>query len=433
MNKLAVELNNIIEQANPHIMEMFSELGEKLYFPKGILTQTAEAKQKAKKFNATIGIAEAGGQAMNLPSITANINGLTPNEYLSYAPSPGLPDLRHQWQKHIYKDNQTLQTESISTPIVTSGVTHGLSIAADMFVNPGDTVVIADKFWGNYNMVFDVRHGAKIVKYPLFSEDNSVDTAGFAEVLKENSSSGKIVVLINSPNNPTGYALTEQEAASVAEILVKTAESGCNIIAMFDDAYFGLFFEENICKESVFAKVAGRHERLLAIKLDGATKEDFVWGLRVGFITFAAKSSNNPGLYEALEKKAAGNLRGDISNCSKLSQSLTLKAMQSREYQNEKSANFEILKSRALKVKQVLSDNKYSKAWNPYPFNSGYFMCVMLKNIDAESFRLRLLEEYGIGVIATGEHDIRVAFSCIEETDIQELFDTMFKCATEMT
>jgi len=59
-------------------------------------------------------------------------------------------------------------------------------------------------------------------------------------------------------------------------------------------------------------------------------------------------------------------------------------------------------------------------------------MCLRLKDINAEQFRLRLLDKYGIGVIATDDRDIRIAFSCIEEDDIPELFDLMFRCAQEM-
>ena len=49
-----------------------------------------------------------------------------------------------------------------------------------------------------------------------------------------------------------------------------------------------------------------------------------------------------------------------------------------------------------------------------YPFNAGYFMCIRVKGVDAEKLRLHLLEKYGVGVIAMGATDIRVAFSCLE-------------------
>ncbi len=47
-----------------------------------------------------------------------------------------------------------------------------------------------------------------------------------------------------------------------------------------------MFFDEQCDRESIFGKLARASNNLLAIKVDGATKEEFVWGLRVGFITF---------------------------------------------------------------------------------------------------------------------------------------------------
>lgn len=54
-------------------------------------------------------------------------------------------------------------------------------------------------------------------------------------------------------------------------------------------------------------------------------------------------------------------------------------------------------------------------------------MCLQLKDIHAETLRTHLLEQYEIGTIALGETDLRVAFSCIAEEDLEELFDTIYK------
>ncbi|MBW2239619.1 MAG: hypothetical protein JRF39_11425, partial [Deltaproteobacteria bacterium] len=61
MNPIAQSLNQIIEKGNPYLMEMLSDVGKNLFFPKGILSQSAEAKEKAHKLNATIGIATEQG------------------------------------------------------------------------------------------------------------------------------------------------------------------------------------------------------------------------------------------------------------------------------------------------------------------------------------------------------------------------------------
>ena len=164
------------------------------------------------------------------------------------------------------------------------------------------------------------------------------------------------------------------------------------------------------------------------MKLDGATKENFVWGLRVGFVTYGATFTTDPKeAYEALEKKTAGAVRGSISNASHLSQELLLKSMQSKNYTKEKQEKFHILEGRAQEVSRVLADPKYERAWDVYPFNSGYFMCLKLKTVEAEPLRVHLLEKYGVGLISLSKTDLRVAFSCIDQEDIQELFDTVFQ------
>jgi len=76
MDPIALELNHIIETGNPHIMEMLSPMGKAFFFPKGILSQSAEAKEKAHRINATIGIATEAGGTMFLPSIMDSICNL---------------------------------------------------------------------------------------------------------------------------------------------------------------------------------------------------------------------------------------------------------------------------------------------------------------------------------------------------------------------
>jgi aspartate/methionine/tyrosine aminotransferase len=429
MNPLAQELNDIIQPANLHVYDMLSEVGRNLFFPKGILTQSAEAKEKAHRFNATIGMATEKGRTMHLPSVMAMIRGLEPEEALTYAPSFGIMPLRKAWKEAILEKNPSLAGKKISLPVVTNALTHGLSVISDMWVNPGDVIALPDKLWGNYNMVFSVRRDARMVTYELFDNGRGFNLKGFEACLKsEAAKKDKLIALFNFPNNPTGYTVTDSEADRIVEILLNLAESGKNILAVTDDAYFGLFYEKDALNESIFARMVGRHPRLFVIKLDGATKEDYVWGLRVGFITYGAYLAGNyDEVYGALERKTAGAVRGSISNVSHLSQSIVLKSLQAPTYRSEKEEKLRIMTERAQEVKRVLADPKYREAWEVYPFNSGYFMCLKMKKVEAEPLRVHLLDNHGIGLISLGKHDLRVAFSCIEKEDVQQLFDTILK------
>jgi aspartate/methionine/tyrosine aminotransferase len=428
MNPIAKELNEIIKEANPNIYDMLSPKGKNLYFPKGILSQGAEAKERAHKYNATIGIATENGVPMHLPSVMSYIN-LGPDQSVSYASSFGVLSLRKTWQRHMLGKNPSLAGKDISLPIVTNAITHGLSVTAEMWIEEDDVIILPDKIWGNYNLIFTVLHGARIRQYPLFSSKGGFNLGAFEDTLHEEAvDREKVVVILNFPNNPTGYTPTGKEGKGIAEILLALAEKGKNVLVMADDAYFGLFYDADSMKESLFALLAGAHPRIMAIKLDAATKENFVWGLRVGFITYGTLLKGNPtATYDALEKKTAGAVRGTISNSPHLSQSIILGSLTSESYKEEKEEKFRIMLNRASRVKEALAKEKYKAAWDVYPFNSGYFMCLRLKTVDAEELRVHLLNKYGVGVISLGKTDIRVAFSCVEEENIPELFDIIFQ------
>ncbi|MFC1822001.1 aminotransferase class I/II-fold pyridoxal phosphate-dependent enzyme [Thermodesulfobacteriota bacterium] len=434
MNPLAKELNDIIQQANPNIYEMLSEVGKQLFFPKGILSQSAEAKEKANKFNATIGMATEKGRTMHLPSVMAMVKDLSPREVLTYAPSYGVLALRQAWKEAIFNKNPSLQGKAVSLPVVTNAITHGLSVVGDMWVDPGDPIILPDKMWGNYNMIFAVRRGAQIVNYPFFTEDWQFNLKAFEECVEKTARNHKkLIVILNFPNNPTGYTITPEEGKAIAEILTNLAQKGTNVVAITDDAYFGLFYTDNVLRESIFCLLADRDPRLLPIKLDGATKENYVWGLRVGFVTYGASINGDHGtFYDALERKTAGDVRGSISNASHLGQTILLKSLQTDTYAVEKEEKFKIMKERALRVKEVLANPEYREAWDVYPFNSGYFMCLRLKTVEAEKLRGHLLDKYGIGLISLGQTDLRIAFSCVEQTDIEELFKTIFQAIKDL-
>lgn len=432
MNKLAEELNEIIKENNPRVLDMLSRLGQRIYFPKGILSQTAEAKEKANVYNATIGIALEKGIPMHLNVLKEMIPSLSPKEMFPYAPASGYPDLRNMWREKQIKENPKLKGKSFSKPIVTSAITHGLSLVGDMFVDQGDVILLPDKLWGNYRLIYEVRNGAAIRTFPMFNNDGGFNTRGFTETMgRIVDEKGKIIVILNFPNNPTGYTPSVKEAEEIQQALLKQAEKNVNIVLVFDDAYFSLFYEDSI-KSSMFENFADAAENILAIKLDGATKENFVWGYRVGFLTYSIKAKNQDALYMALEKKTAGMIRGSISNSPMVSQAMVAKALASSDYDTQKNEKVQILKSRANKVKEVLSSKKYDDVFVAYPFNSGYFMCIRLKHVNAEELRLRLLDRYGIGTISIGDNDLRIAFSCVEIDNIEDLFDKIYEAAKDL-
>jgi aspartate/methionine/tyrosine aminotransferase len=199
------------------------------------------------------------------------------------------------------------------------------------------------------------------------------------------------------------------------------ADAGKKIVVVLDDAYFGLVYEDNVHGESLFSEFGRLSENVLAIKIDGTTKEDYVWGVRVGFITFAFKGATADQL-KALEAKAAGNVRSSVSNITSLGQHLALAAFSNPDYEKQKQEKYEVLKSRYDEIRRIFAANpEYAEAFEVMPFNSGYFMCVRPKGVDAETVRRHLIEKYSTGTIVLSGL-LRIAFSTVPKVKLATLF-----------
>jgi aspartate/methionine/tyrosine aminotransferase len=228
---------------------------------------------------------------------------------------------------------------------------------------------------------------------------------------------------------------TQAEGQAIVEALVGQAEKGTKLVVVLDDAYFGLFYHLGGASmtESLFGILANRHPNLLAVRLDGATKELFVWGLRCGFLTFGpGRADTAEEVCAVLDAKVRGAVRAGVSNSPQLSQTLVEQALASSSIAEERKEKCEILRSRAERVYEVANAPRYRESFSVHPFNSGYFMCLAVKGVDAETLRVHLLDRYGAGLIATGASDLRIAFSCLEQDEVEPLFELIHKGIQEL-
>ena len=432
LDPLAEAANQAIRKDCPVVLDLLSERGRRFFFPTaGILAQGAEARQKAHRANATIGIAVENGKPMHLQAVSRYFTGLEPGEIFDYAPSYGRPDLRKAWAEKQRSETPSLGAHPTSTPVVTNALTHGLSVIGDLFLDPGDEVLTSDLHWENYNLAWETRLGARISYFPFFDEALAgFNLDGLAAALRQRAGR-KLVVSLNFPNNPSGYTPTRAEAAGIVRVLAEAAEAGTRLLVVCDDAYYGMFFDDAIDPESLFGRLAQAHPNLLAVKVDGATKEAFVWGLRVGFITYGVRNGT-PAAYKALEDKTAGVIRAVVSSITNPGQSVVLKALRDPEFRKQQAEKVAILRSRSEATRRECYKPEYRPFWDVYPYNSGYFMCLRLKGADADAVRLRLLDEHGVGTIALGRNNLRVAFSCLTEDQVPLVFSAIAQVVGSM-
>ncbi len=412
MNALAEQLNATLGP----VADMLSPVGRRIYFPYGgILGQGAEAK--SCDINATIGMAfEEDGSPLVMDSFASQTK-LGRKAFL-YAGSFGLLPLREKWREMQIRKNPSLKGKKFSMPVVTNALTHGLRIAAELFAGPGDQVVTPDLYWDNYSLVFEEACGARLVTFNMFSK-GAFDVAAMKAALL--APGDKKILILNFPNNPTGYTATLDDAKKIVAAVKAAAARGKKIVVILDDAYFGLVYEPGVHGESMFAEFSDLHRNVLAVKLDGTTKEDYVWGLRVGFITFAWKGATDEQL-KALAAKAAGNVRSGISNASSIGQHMALAAYGDPGYARQKRMKYMVLKKRYALIRRILAKHpEYAERFEAMPFNSGYFMCVRPKGVDAEAVRRRLIEGYSTGTIVLSGL-IRLAFSTTPSAKLPALF-----------
>ena len=428
LNPLAQELNETLRGSV--VEALMSDVGKRMYFPNGIISQGGEAAKDAYFANGTIGMAVAEKTPIELDSYKKIMPDLNPRETVAYEKTAGNPELRKIWKDKLLEKNPSLKDKQISLPILVPGLTAALSYVADLFVDENKPLLAADPCWDNYELIACARRGAEFHQFKCFDE-KGLHLADLEKTMKEEAEKyGSVRVILNFPQNPSGYSPTKDEVQKITKIVKDIAESGKQVLVLSDDAYFGLNYEDDIEPQSLFAYMADLHENVLAIKADGPTKEDFAWGFRTGFLTFASKGLNQAQI-DALQVKFMSAIRSSVSCSSTPSQAIIKHAFMNPDHDAQKAELRKMLHRRYDLVRKFVNTHT-SSVLTPLPFNSGYFMAFDVKKIDAEDLRKRVLAEKGIGVIQINPQTLRVAFSSIDEEKIEEVFASIYNIAEAM-
>jgi len=427
-------LNQTLEHEVPALFAALSPLGRRVIFPPDIPFQAAQAR--GKELNATIGqITDGRGGALRLPSLARGLAGL-PDERLDrallYSPVEGIPELRRAWREHQRRSlPQELRGVPSSLPLVSVGLTHGLSLVADLFGGEGCSVAVPAPFWGNYRQTFTTRTGARVVSAPALL-DGRFDGAAIAQALAGVPAGEPAVAILNIPSNPGGYSPTVRERETLRESLIAVAETR-PLVVVCDDAYAGLVYDDEIPRHSMFWELIGAHPSLVPVKVDGSTKEVSFFGGRVGFLTFGVDPES--GAADALESKVKCLTRATLGSPVAASQVLLLEALLSETLDDEVEALRRRLGRRVAVLRQAL-DGVDRNLLRPLPFNSGCFALAELPEeleLSADQVRLHLLEHQDTGLVSIGPRYLRIAHCSVAAEKLPELVHRVEQGVREMT
>ncbi len=411
-------INEAIRRASPALDAALSDVGRRSIFPPDIPFQAAQAR--GKRYNATIGqITDGGGQAEVLPALSQTLalpSSEDHNRAMLYSPVEGMPELRQlwrEWQRRLGPD------KSSTLPTVTAGLTHGLSLVADLFGGPGRAVAIPSPFWGNYRQTFGLRTGARVVSAPAY-RGAGYNCEAIAEALAGEPAGEPAVAILNFPSNPGGYSATVDERRRLRTSLLTVADQR-PLVVVCDDAYAGLVYEPEVPAESMFWELNGAHENLIPVKVDGGTKEFCFFGGRVGFVTFPFEPESE--VAEALESKVKCLVRAAMGSPVATTQMMLVQALRDNDIADQVETVRELLEKRYRVLKAALGQVDRTLL-RPLPFNSGCFALIELARelgVDADNVRRQLLDEQDTGVIAIGERFLRLAFCSVRASDLDEI------------
>ncbi len=163
-----------------------------------------------------------------------------------YAHMNGLPLLRERLAEkvaYLYQTNINPDTQITVTP----GGTYAIYTALTTILQPGDEVIVFEPAYDSYIPNIEV-NGGVAVRIPLQYPDYSIPW----NVVRAKVTAKTRVIMINSPHNPTGSVLSEQDIIELRSIVADT-----NIIILSDEVYEHLIYD-GITHQSIL-----RHEDLL--------------------------------------------------------------------------------------------------------------------------------------------------------------------------
>jgi aspartate/methionine/tyrosine aminotransferase len=412
---MAQAINQDVLAASPALHALLSDLGREAVYPPDIPFQAAQAR--GKRYNATIGqITDGHGHILAPPSLARQIESLDGdrNAALLYSPIEGREALRRRWSERHRPANATA---AASLPLVVSGLTHGLALVADLFCDRGRAVVIPAPFWGNYRQIFTLRRGGRVVPAEVY-RSGRFEPEAMRTALDGVPGNDPALLLLNLPANPVGYSPTAEESDRLVAAL-RAAADRRPVLVICDDAYAGLVYEDGVPRASMFWRLAGVHERLIPVKIDGCTKELVFFGGRVAFLTFPF--APDAPVTRALESKTKCVLRATVGSPASLTQDVALAALMQPGVEGEIEEIRLVLERRYRALRRALEAAR-AELVRPLPFNSGCFALLELPaGVDSEAVRQRLLADFDTGVVSSPPRYLRIAYCSVAEEAIPEL------------
>lgn len=192
------------------------------------------------------------------------------NGFTSYVPASGIKPLKEAIARKLLQENN-ITVNPDREVIVTPGAKFAINLAISTFTEEGDEVLILDPSWVSYKPLVQLA-GATPVSVPLSYEDGFEVTRA---KLEENVTENTKMIILNSPNNPTGRVFSEKEIQEINQFI-----KDYNVLAVSDEIYEDIVYDE-IKNISLASDESVKNN---VITVNGFSKGYAMTGWRLGYI-----------------------------------------------------------------------------------------------------------------------------------------------------
>ena len=203
-----------------------------------------------------------------------------------YMPNQGFQSTREKVANSLAKEsNFPITAEEL---IITTGAAGGVNAILKSILNPNDEIIVFSPFFVEYLFYIKNHNGIPVIAKT--DENFFPDLSDLSKKITKNTKG----IIINSPNNPTGFLYPIEIIEKIGEILSsKEKELGTEIYLISDEPYRKIIFDN---KKYPF--IFPHHDR--SIVVTSHSKDLGLAGERIGYIALSPKDKDKQVLYDAL-------------------------------------------------------------------------------------------------------------------------------------
>jgi len=304
------------------------------------------------------------------PNLVELVTKAMQDGFNQYAPMPGLPVLKETIAakvENLYKVKYNPDTEIT----VTAGGTQAIFTALAAIINAGDEVIIFEPAYDSYAPTIKLL-GGLVKTYELAPPDYAIDW----DMVKKLFTSRTRMIILNSPQNPTGSILSADDMKALIKLV-----SGTDILILSDEVYEHLIYDEQKHQSVMLYPELKQRSFIVASfgKLLHAT------GWKLGYCLAPEK------LTKEFRKVHQFNV---FSVNSPMQQAIATYLQTPANYTGIAA----FFQEKRDYFRSLLAESRLELL----PCNGSYFQCVSYRKISDEKdtdFSMRLIKEFGVATI----------------------------------